>query len=140
MFANYYIYKPSQTTNKIKAYKMDTSQQIMKNWQDIYKLPLIKSEYGSWVYDSNNNFVFQFQIRNEEARDKILEIINGDREPTKDNKVEYQEGHILSNGKELILIRGWGNLTGVGGHNLPAQDAANIQDTFADYIVDKLTL
>lgn len=119
---------------------MDTSQQIMKNWQDIYKLPLIKSEYGSWVYDSNNNFVFQFQIRNEEARDKILEIINGDREPTKDNKVEYQEGHILSNGKELILIRGWGNLTGVGGHNLPAQDAANIQDTFADYIVDKLTL
>jgi len=37
-----------------------------------------------------------------------------------------------------ILIRGWGNLTGTGAHNLKEEEAANIQDTFAEYIVEQL--
>ena len=32
--------------------------------------------------------------------------------------------------KPFILIRDWGNLTGVGAHNLPAEKAAQIQDDF----------
>ena len=39
-------------------------------------------------------------------------------------------------GHKLILIRGWGNLTGAGAHNLSVEEAANIQDTFADFIVE----
>ena len=35
-------------------------------------------------------------------------------------------------------IRGWGNLTGAGAHNLSVEEAANIQDTFADFIVERL--
>jgi hypothetical protein len=40
--------------------------------------------------------------------------------------------------RECILIRGWGNLTGVGSYNLDGEYAAKIQDTLAEYIVEKL--
>lgn len=39
---------------------------------------------------------------------------------------------------EIILIRGWGMLTGVGGYNLSADKAAEIQDVFANYCVEML--
>lgn len=38
----------------------------------------------------------------------------------------------------LMVIRGWGNLTGPGGHNLPEEKAAKIQDAFANYVVERL--
>lgn len=38
----------------------------------------------------------------------------------------------------IALIRGWGMLTGVGGYNLPADKAAEIQDAFAKYCVKML--
>lgn len=39
----------------------------------------------------------------------------------------------LVNGAELV-VRGWGYLTGVGGLNLPEEEAAKIQDEFSDWI------
>ena len=51
----------------------------------------------------------------------------------------HEDGFILDNDhNKLILIRGWGNLTGIGAHNLSVEEAANIQDTFADFIVERL--
>ena len=40
--------------------------------------------------------------------------------------------------KEFILIRGWGNLTGTGSYNLDGEYAGKIQDSLAEYIVEKL--
>ena len=36
------------------------------------------------------------------------------------------------------MIRGWGNLTGVGAYNLNGDYATKIQDTLAEYIIEKL--
>lgn len=116
----------------------------MKTFKDIYKFPLT-DEYG-WVYDQNGNFVFQWEIDNEVIQDKIIEVINGTQKLKNPNlKFWHKEGYILSNlgtldnvEKEIILIRGWGNLTGTGAHNLPREEAANIQDTFAEHIVELL--
>jgi len=39
----------------------------------------------------------------------------------------------------FILIRGWGNLTGIGGYNFDSEKASKIQDDFRDWIIYKLT-
>lgn len=120
----------------------------MKTYKDIYKFPLHKDKHGSWVRDSRSNFVFQFEPRFskgdfaegwKELESKALDAIN-DR-CFFDKEVYLNEGSIFlkdDNSEPIITIRGWGNLTGIGGHNLPAEEAANIQDTFASYIVTQL--
>lgn len=112
----------------------------MKNWKDIYKLPLIPDDIISWVWDSNDNFVFQFVIEDESSIKNIIEILNGNNDnKIKDNTFSHKNGYILDkNENKIILIRGWGNLTGIGSHNLKEREAANIQDTFAEYIVNEL--
>lgn len=115
----------------------------MKTYQDVYELPLRQCEFSSWVYDTKNNFVFQFENGKEEERQLMIKVINGTETlKNKDIKFDHQEGYILMHGKtvvsKVILIRGWGNLTGCGAMNLPAKEAANIQDTFAEFIVNQL--
>lgn len=110
----------------------------MKNFKDIYELPL-EDQHG-WIYDQKGNFVFQFMIDDEKTEEKILKVING-KENFKnlDLVFKHEKGQILDkSGLPVILIRGWGNLTGTGAHNLPTEEAANIQDTFAEFIVERL--
>lgn len=117
----------------------------MKTFRDIYKLPLRKS-HGTWVYDDAHNFVFQFEPKYSKGNyadgwidfeKKVLNKINGGKENF-ERKFVHKDGEIIYNDYHVITIRGWGNLTGVGGHNLPPEEAANIQDTFADFIIEQL--
>ena len=119
----------------------------MKTYKDIYKFPLRQWSYGSWVSDSVGNFVFQFEPRFtkgdyaegwQELESKALDAING--RGFFDKEVYHEQGEIFVKGdsEAIITIRGWGNLTGTGGHNLKAEEAANIQDTFAEFIVEQL--
>jgi hypothetical protein len=112
----------------------------MKTWEDIYVLPLEKDSYGSQVYDQRDNFVFQFEEVNEKNQQDILNILNGFQNPTVEHSFVNKDGEIWMDGeRHIITIRGWGNLTGTGAHNLPEDEAANIQDTFAAWIIEKLT-
>ena len=113
----------------------------MKTFRDIYKFPLVELGYSiGRVYDSGNNFVFQFHIESKSTKEKLLKCINGEINLTNPHiSFRHEDGFILDNDhNKLILIRGWGNLTGIGAHNLPVEEAANIQDTFADFIVERL--
>ena len=110
----------------------------MKTYKDVYELPL-EDSYG-WVYDQKGNFVFQFMIGDEKTEQKILDVING-KENFKnlDLVFKHDRGQIVDkSGLVVILIRGWGNLTGTGAMNLSNEEAANIQDTFANFIVERL--
>lgn len=110
----------------------------MKNYKDVYQFPLEES-YG-WIYDQKRNFVFQFLIDDEKSEKKLLDVINGKENLTNLNILfKHENGQIIDkSGREIILIRGWGNLTGSGAMNLPEKEASNIQDTFADFIVERL--
>lgn len=120
----------------------------MKTYKDIYKFPLHQWQDHSWVSDANDNFVFQFEPRFDakgeflegwkELEKKALEAING--RGFFDKEVYHKQGEIFIKDwyEPIITIRGWGNLTGTGGHNLKAEEAANIQDTFAEFIVKQL--
>ena len=110
----------------------------MKTYKDVYELPL--EENHGWIYDQKGNFVFQFMIDDEKTEQKILDVING-KENFKnlDFLFKHEQGQILDkSGLPIILIRGWGNLTGTGAMNLSVEEASNIQDTFAIFIVERL--
>lgn len=112
----------------------------MRTYKDVYKLPLEMAEYGRWVYDANSNFVFQFEQHDKDVNKKFLDVINdvAFEHPTK-HPFHHDNGYIKNrDGVDILLIRGWGNLTGTGGMNLQPEEAANIQDTFAEFIVNQL--
>ncbi len=108
---------------------------------NFYKLPFYTDDILDWVYDANDNFMFQFHIGG--VKEKVVEALNSkERVP---NKAELtisptDNGMILNQGHSFIRIRGWGNLTGVGAHNFSAEKAAKIQDDLRDWIIWKLEL
>ena len=125
----------------------------MKSELEFYKQPFRKIKYGSWVYDADNNFVFQFETRFNakgdyedgelELQQQVLESLNStDHKPIIGKKFfanPNDGGEIWYDEIHFITIRGWGNLTGIGAHNFDAEKAAKIQDDFCDWIIYKLT-
>jgi len=119
----------------------------MKNWKDIYKLPF-KDDFidrkdgfrSKRIVDRKRQFVFQFMSVEDDTQENILKVLNGVDVHIKEIiSFEHSEGQILTDkGDVIMLIRGWGNLTGIGGHNLDYDEAANVQDTLADYIISRL--
>lgn len=55
-----------------------------------------------------------------------------------DDEKEYVWIKIEENWFKIILLRGWGHLTGVGGLHLPPDVAAKIQDEFGEWIAKTL--
>ncbi len=107
---------------------------------EFYKLPFKSSFYDNWVYDANDNFMFQLHV--DGVKEKVVEALNSkERVPNKARLTvsPTDNGMILNQGHPFIRIRGWGNLTGIGAHNLPAEEAAKIQDNLRDWIIYKLT-
>lgn len=119
---------------------------------DFYK-PKFKCRFGiDWVYDSNKNFVFQFEFNDfhtkqyEKLVNEFMESLNNDSlKPTK-HKIYFSDVNgelfIVENGvkKLFVVIRGWGNLTGTGSHNLSGERASEIQDNFVKYFLWKTTI
>lgn len=143
-----YLDKEKAETNRVSQFYLAKKLIIESkhleevSFRDLYEFPF-RGESYSWVYDKNNNFIFQFEIDNKKTREKCLSIINGDLTPTKGNSFVHDGGviYLEKNGDRLpiILIRGWGNLTGIGAYNLDGEYASKIQDTLAVFIVNQLT-
>lgn len=111
----------------------------MKKWQQIWKPPFRKDKYSDWVLDRDDRFVFQFEQVRPEEEVKILNLINGIKEEPFEEALSYRDTLVRDEqGRDLIMLRGWGYLTGIGGLNLPFEEASNIQDTFGAFILSKL--
>ena len=112
----------------------------MKNFKEVYNFPFENTQWD-WVYDSGGeNFIFQWQIENIEKQNLLLSVINGN-ENLKNPFLNFthKEGVIYDgNGNEIIMIRGWGNLTSTNCFGFSPKEAANIQDTLAEYIIERL--
>ena len=115
-----------------------------------YKQPFHKPKYGSWIYDANGNFVFQFESEFDdkgeytkgclELQDRVIKSLNSNKhEPVDELNLSLKCIEIKNNSKLFITIRGWGNLTGTGAHNFPVEKAVKIQDDFAAWIIYKLS-
>jgi hypothetical protein len=107
-------------------------------FKDLYQFPFHQAKYGTWVYDLNSNFIFQFEKVDKDSREKFIQIMNDELTEYKRQDVTSKDGDIFIDGKHFITIRGWGNLTGGGAYNLDGDYAAKIQDTLLEYIVEKI--
>jgi hypothetical protein len=117
-----------------------------------YNRPFV-CEFNTRVYDAKYNFAFQFEHRFDnkgkyieseiELQKEVIFSLNAlDNEPIDELKLSIDtndETMILNDGLPFILIRGWGNLTGIGGYNFDLEKASKIQDDFRDWIIYKLT-
>lgn len=108
------------------------------SFRDIYTEPFVDLMNMGRIY-SGNNFTFQFLAGGEETKQKCLQILNGEVQEYKRQNITHKNGEISVDGHPFILIRNWGGLTGCGAYNLDEKWAAKIQDSLAEYIVEKLT-
>lgn len=123
-----------------------------------FTLP-IKSMFNySKVFDDNNQLMFDFMSDwmsgiviqkvyslSNEQRQQVIDILNCEKQSKLFEKgyfVNHKDGVILLNIKDvqyaIMLIRGWGYLTGINGLNLSPEKATEIQESLADYICQKL--
>jgi hypothetical protein len=117
-------------------------------FKQYYKFPLKMWEFMDIkVFTDDNKMAFDWLINiPRDTKQKLIDRINGgNTEPYKTKKTFYLEDGIVycrikdkDQEIKLFRIRGWGMLTGVGGYNLPADKATEIQDAFANYCVEML--
>lgn len=117
-----------------------------------YKFPLKMWEGTTGkVFTDDNNMAFDWLLpygkQYNGIKQRLLNRINGydyTHWGTKKTFYKNDNGHIVCKieegenaGKEIkiLLIRGWGMLTGVGGYHLPAEEASKIQDEFTAHIL-----
>mgnify|MGYP000147356377 CR=1 FL=1 len=118
----------------------------MKDFKEIYKAPFTDT-WGTVTSDNDvHAFTFTKDVR-EEARELIIKALNGEVKmsltPEQQEEVAhifYKESYIYAKGEdnndiEIISIRGFGHLTGIGGLKLSDEVASEIQDNFGEYIV-----
>lgn len=121
----------------------------MKNELEFYTRPFMIPYIGR-VHDAKGNFVFQIETLytkgkyaegEEKLKEEILLSLNAiDHEPIERFNLTVQNGiEIYDKDRFLILIRGWGNLTGIGAYNFSDEKARNIQDKFVLWLIEKLT-
>jgi hypothetical protein len=114
---------------------------------DFYVRPFHTLDYDSKVYDMKRNVAFEFINVSREEQGKILyrlNAINKDTEEIPDyNPLLYSPSTTSitrNHGEQFISIRGWGNLTGTGGYKFSDEKASKIQDDFANWLVERLTI
>ena len=131
------------------------------DFKEVYKLPLKYVEDCPFmVLTADDQRAFDFEWEAWPSYEKGLERIeidgksihdiiaklNGDDSIILENyyNFSYSNGEIWAfstkakKKKHIMLIRGWGHLTGICGLHLKDEDAAKIQDDFGKYIVEKL--
>lgn len=117
-------------------------------FKQYYKLPLKMWEFMDIkVFTDDDKMAFDWLVNiPRDIKQKLIDRINGvNTESYKTKKTFYQKDGIVycqieDKDQELKLfrIRGWGMLTGIGGYNLSADKAAEIQDAFTNYCVEML--
>lgn len=121
------------------------------DFKQYYKFPLKGMEGLLKVFTDDNQMAFDWLLPYGETfegvKQRLLDRINGyDYTPWSVKKTFYlnDNGHIVARleegeqvGKEMkiLVVRGWGMLTGVGGYHLPAEEAVKIQDAFTNHIL-----
>jgi len=129
--------KNSKKTEIPQCVQTDVSKSAL-----FYTRPFKMYEYGRQVYDAKDNFVFEFEkgVSKELQQEVIFSLNALDNEPINELKLSFLDAiEILNDGQKFICIRGWGNLTGIGGYHFSEEKAIKIQDDFKNWIVCKLS-
>lgn len=114
----------------------------MKDFTKLFPMPFVLDIHSDYVFTANNQMVFQFiEDMKMKEQTKIVSIVNGIVHSDLDDEYRYDNlGQVVLNqdGKEILQIRGWGYLTGVGSLRLSCEEATKIQEDLGTYIVNRL--
>lgn len=118
-------------------------------WKEYFKLPF--EQTYSKVFDKDYHMVFDFMsfwfdfenklILNDSDQKRIIDCINGNIKLTSEKIIftfNSEQGLILLNNQPIILLRGWGYLTGSGGCKLHPDKAVEVQNSLGEFIISKL--
>lgn len=108
-------------------------------WKDVYTRPFHNDDFcGIYVKDFNGQIAFNKCENNPELYNRILNKLNGLSEEK--FNAEKQGCYIYVDDRRILLIRGWGRLTGAGMRcfHLDSNEASNIQDEFGKWVVETL--
>lgn len=122
------------------------SKKKIMTFKDAWTLPFVGDPdgYTSYIWDSKNHMCFNYLMDDEDLYVRIINLLNGEKdvEPFKiversdvNIKVSDSDEHAL---KSILLVRGWGYLTGCGALRLSENIAIKLQDELIDYCVEKL--
>lgn len=108
-------------------------------FDEIYKSPF-HDFFGIGVETKEGVQCFDWMVKMpQESKQLILDILNSRTDKSVKREIKYSpSGQVTIDGINVILIRGWGHLTGRGALNLSPEEAAKIQDDFGEWIVKKL--
>ena len=111
-------------------------------FKEVYKLPFKVVIDGMCAISSNGVKTFTaFDSASQGELKRIIDVLNGGSNYRYDKKSIKVEKDIIYIGKNIILVRGWGYLTGqgIGGLGMKPNDAAKLQDDFIKWIVDTIS-
>lgn len=106
---------------------------------EVYQPPF--SSDGCFIWSSNEVMALMladYYANEEDVLDKLAEILNDHDKPAQAHQYEYDAPEILQDGKPLLVVRGWGHLTEAGALHLDPDEAGEIQDEFARWVISKL--
>ena len=111
----------------------------MENLNKYFKAPFHTDDYYLYIFDSNNQVMFNILDDNEQKIDMIIDCMN--------DKSEYKFANVTINGenididnKPILCVRGFGYLTGAGALRLSNEDAIEIQNNMLEFVKNKLII
>lgn len=107
----------------------------MDEFKKYYKLPLKLDGCGVYVFTKDNKMAFTNVTTVLEAKD-IINAINGESEGIYNASID--DGFITIDNRKVLMVRGWGMLTGCGAYKLEPKKAESIQNQFINYCVNQL--
>lgn len=105
-------------------------------FKEAYKGPFHHDIPYIWCVD--NNMAFTVLTEDEKLLGDICEKLNGNSTITIPN-LTIDDCYICVNNKRILMVRGWGYLTGISGLNLNPKEAAKIQDDFLQWAFETLS-
>jgi hypothetical protein len=109
-------------------------------FKDVYMPPFRVGDLSIYGFSSNGTKTFTaFGDEAQTHMRYIIDLLNGKtNEKYEKSDVSVDKDKLYVKGC-VIMVRGWGALTGSGGYGLNPTDAAKIQDDFIQWVVDTIT-
>lgn len=112
--------------------------------QQAYPTPMVVDDFDIYVFggEDKNRMVFNVITSDKELQDVIRQALlkyNGVEQSITFDKDFYVNGLYVAYGNQnLLRVRGWGYLIGIGGLHLDEDTAIKVQDTFLKQFVEKV--
>lgn len=102
---------------------------------DVYKPPFRTD--GMFIFSSND--VMTLMVADclhepEKLMERTCQIMNGESQSNGNPNISYSNGEIYNGAQLLMVVRGFGYLTGQGALNLSIEEALKIQDEFGSWL------